>query len=615
MAGPRIRRAPRAFAALLTTALAAALLTGCTDGGPFAGPPSPQLLEGQHSSTLATAFQYGAFEVTAGHAVYDEVTTTLVVGTRWRNLSDAWAKAPSRFGAVALEPSPGAAPVTGEVVGWDESTVPPGASADLTFVWQNLAENPLEDGTLRIGGAEDRVTTIALADGTGEQQLAAREVAVDRWADFGPHAVHVRGALLTAGHLSDNTQADAEHRVLRLTLDVWNSTASRVGWVASDSLALRLPDGAVVRSRVTPSMREVVWSAHEGSWVEFEVPDAAAGDYELLLFRKAPGIFGEPVVGNSAVPIPVTIADADLAPAARPAAADLPQPIVPPRPGGDAPGAAAAPAADVPFEVDAPAVNAAGCDIRVTGGVLSPTTGQLTLDLEVSYLGPDPGDGVFSVPPSLTLQTALGFDGRLAGTLLQVNGLQPGIAQHVVLTFFEIPADFAPADAVLHLGRNARISFAGEATGQLTAPAAAEAETASAGEFTIDVQRYRVGFLTSADLAPGMVELELEYTVTTNSDKDHHTLFFTPTSQVYLARRDGYVTVPSIRDLTGVLQLEVGVPTTVHEVFEVPRTLLDDGVVYLLVRSRDETDFPTPQGWLETTIPVTLAGLGEAQSS
>ncbi|MBN9139982.1 MAG: hypothetical protein J0H23_04065 [Micrococcales bacterium] len=612
--------ARRHLAGGLATALAAVLLlAGCTPGAPFAGPPTPQLVDGQHSSKLAASFQYGAFAVTAGYAVYDEVTTTLVVGTRWQNLSDDYATAPSRFGTVKLRLASGGEPASGEAVGWAESWVPPGESADLTFAWRYLPENPLEGGVLTVGDGGERVTTIALADGAGEQQLAAREVAVDRWADFGPHAVHVRGALLSAGHLSDNSQADAEHRVLRLALDVWNSTASRVGWVASDSLALRLPDGTVVKSRTTPSVREVVWSASEGSWVEFEVPDDALGDYDLLLFREAPGIFGEPVVGNEAVPIPITVTRADVAPAERPADAELPLPLIEPRvpsagEGGE-PAPAETPEADRTIEVEAPAVNAAGCDIQLTGAMFSPSTGRLDLDLAVSYRGADDAGGVFSVPPTLTLKTALGFAGRMAGALLQVNGLSSsGAPQRTVLTFFDLPSDFDPADAVLHLGRNARVAFAGEASPQLGSAQPLEAEAASAGEFTIDMQRYRVGYFTSTDLAPGMVQLQLEYTVTTSSDADHRTLFFNPTRQVYLSRDDGYVTVPSIDDPTGILQLEVGVPTRVREVFEVPRTSLEAGTIYLLVRSRDETDFPTPEGWLETTIPVVLGGTGSAAS-
>ncbi|AYF97014.1 hypothetical protein [Protaetiibacter intestinalis] len=593
-------------------AAAALMLSGCTSAGPSTttGPALP-LLDGQHLAKPAAAFQYGAFDVTVGYAVYDDVTQSLYLGTRWRNLSDDYATAPSQFGIAQLRLEPDAEPVTGDVVGWDQSSVPPGASADLTFEWHYLTGDPLAAGVVGFGAAGGRMTTVALADGGGEQHLAAREVAVDRWANFGPHTVHVYAGLLSAGHLSDNTQSDGDHRVLRLSLDVWNSTASKVGWVASDSLALRLPDGSVVKSRTTPSVREVVWSASEGSWVEFEVPDDAVGDYELLLFRRAPGIFGTPIVGNSAVPIPVVVGDDAVASAERPADDELPIPIVAARPDPDGAVAPDAPAARN-IEVDAPAVEVAGCVVELTGATLSPfgVGSQLDLELEVRYDAPDDAEeGVFSVPPSLALPAAVEFGGRMAGAMFLANGLQDGVPLRVTLSFPEIPPDADLSTAVLHLGKNAYISFAGEASPQPDTVHPLRVDPASAGEFTVDISGYRAGSLTDADLPPGMVDLQFLYTVETSSDANQHTLFFNPTSQVFLVRDDDYVTVASTRDYTSILNLEVGVPREVRTTFVVPRSALD-GTVYLLVRSRDETDFPTPEGWLETTIPVPLAGPG-----
>lgn len=620
-----MRRLPSLVVAL--AACAALLLSGCTgsdgDRGTKEGPAKTlQLLDGQHSTVAAASFQYGAFAVTVGQAVYDEVEKALYVGTRWRNLSDDYATAPLRFGAVQLALGDDA-PVPGDVVGWQQSSVPPQATADLTFIWRYLPGDPLKTGVLRFGAQSERVTTVALADGAGEQQLAANTVEVDRWANFGPHTVHVTGGTLGAGHLSNNSQADADHRVLRLSLDVWNSTASRVGWTASDSLALRLPDKTVVKSLNTPTVEEAVWSASEGSWVEFEIPDAAAGDYDLLLFRRAPGVFGLPIVGNSAVPIPIHIDERALAAAPKPKKADLPVPIVSDRRAADG-SAPAAPGPEVSLTVSAPAVNVSGCEVALLGGTHSPASTSVELRLGVTCGTPAEtaatnGDAtgaagamLSAIPPSLTLKTALEFDGRMEGALLIASGLTPGVQATTTLRFPDIPADFDPAGAVLHLGRSAWISFAGKGEPQTPASRPVQADETVAGEFTVMLQSYRVGSFTDTDFASDRVELELVYTVTTSSDANQHTLFFNPSRQLMLSRDDGYVTLSSPHDYTGIVELEVGVPKQVRQVFEVPKALLESGTVYVLVRSRDETDFPTPEGWLETTAPVVLTGMAPA---
>lgn len=604
-------RAPELGKTGVAGALAAVLLlTGC---GPTAAPDGPpdapaiELLEGQRSAVIGTGTQYGAFEVTVGYAVYDEVAQVLFVGTRWANRSDDYATAP-RFNVARLDLGTGAEPTAGEVIGFDESAVPPGFAADVTFAWRYLAADPLADGRILFGAPGEHVASVALDGGGGDGQVALREVEVDEWANFGPHTIHVDEALVGAGHFSDNLQAPDGKRVLRIGLDVWTSTPSRVGWVASDSLALRLPSGGVVKSRIVPSVREVTWGAIEDSWAEFEIPAGEVGEYELMLFRRAPGIFGEPVVGNSAVFLPIDITDEafmPVGPADRPDGAALPRPIVEPRKDPAAP--PPVPGPDTAVELTpAPPVMAAGYGIELVEGVHSPAAGTLTLTLSVTYLGPESGDGVLSVPPSLTLPTSLQYGGRMTGALLLANGGTAGRAQQVTVTYYEIPADFIQTGPVLHLGNNAWIGFDGQSEPAIPSSRDVEAEAAAAGEFTVDVHSYRVGYFTGLDPAPGMVEIQFGYDVTTSSDESDHTLFFTPNYQLYLSREDGYVMTSSPLDATGIQQLELGVPKPVTTTFAVPRTWLDAGVLYLLVRSRDELDFPQPDGWLETTIPVHL---------
>jgi hypothetical protein len=611
---PRAANIHRA-ASRLTVGLvlgAVLLLTACVPTGDSTGTPAAPALErldGQRSSVLGTSFQYGAFTVTVGYAVYDEVEQALYVGTRWTNLSDDYATAPPRFNLFQLQTASVDEPVAADVVGFDESAVPAGASADVTFAWHYLAADPLGDGELLIGAGDQRVTTIALADGTGENQLAAREVPVDQWSNFGPHTIHINSALVTAGHLSDNSQPDAAHRVLRIGFDVWTSTPSRVGWLSADSLALRGPDGAIVKSVDVPSEREVTWGAIEDSWAEFEIPDDGAGNYEFLLFRRTPGVFGNPVLGNSAVAIPLTIDASAIRPVdvdERPEAADLPLPIVEARKNPDPAAPVPEPGPDRQVGIDAPSVNAAGYEIELVDGTYSPSGGNFDLNVEVTWRGADIGDDEFSVPPSLALPTALEFDERMAGALLLANGGQAGPPERVTLRYYDIPDDFDPDTAVVHLGNNAWISLAGKSAPMFPDEFVAEAAPANAGEFTIDVRSYRAGYFTGADPAPGLVEIEITYDLTTSSGASDHTTFFNPTSQVFLAREDGYVTAASPQDYTGILQLEVGVPQRVTTTFIVPTASLAVDTIYLLLRSRDETDFPTPQGWLETTIPVTL---------
>lgn len=578
-------------------------LASCTSTATSGEPRSTSLdlRDGQRGSSATASFDYGAFAVTIGYAVYDESAQALFVGTRWENLSDGYATAPPSFQLVRLR-TPDGHESPGDVMGFDQSAVPPGTSAEVTFVWRYLAADPLDEGELVIGALGARATTVALDGGHGENQLATREIAVDRWLEFGPHTVHLHSAMLGPGHLSDNTQADAAHRVLRLGFDVWISTPSRVGWLPDQSLALRLPDGGIVRPRLVPSVREMTWSAIEGSWAEFEVPDDAAGDYELLLFRRVPGVLGTPVVGNSVAGIPFTVDEAREAPRSIEA---LPRTALEPRAGS---ARAAEPAPDREIDVDAAPVNAAGWALTVTGGTLSPTNGRLVLAVEARHLGAASEDGVFAVPPSLVLPTALEFGARMTGAMLIINGTATERTAKASLEFWEVPADLDLTTAVLHLGNNARIAFEGGSAPVIPERLRAEAETATAGEFTVAVHDYRVGYLTGTDLAPGLVELEVGYDLTSSSGASDQTTFFNPTSQMFLSRRDGYVTVASPMDLTGIQHLEVGMARRMTTTFVVPRQSLESGIVYLRVRSRDEMDFPRPKGWLETTIPVTLTG-------
>ncbi len=603
MAPHGLRRALAATAALAMLPLA---LSACTGAPPAAAQPFP-LLTGQHAVTIDRSLQYGAFTVEVGYAVYDEVGKSLTVSTRWTNLSDGYATAPSGFGIMRLR-TPDADPVSGDPVGPSDAPVPAGESSELSFVWSYLEANPLADGQLVIGQDGGRLTTIALADGAGENQLAARPVPLDAWANLGAHTIHVTNALLSAGHLSDNTQADASHRVLHLDFDVWISTARRAGWVTGDYLALKLPDGTIVKPRDGVDSREMTWSVVEGAWAEFEVPDEGAGDYQLLLFRRAPGLLGGDVEGNSSVALPFTIDDAALAPVSpseQPKEGKLPLPLIPARPAPDGT-APPEPAADAPFALEAAEVNVSGYAVRVTGGTFSPASHQLTLDVEARYLGAV-ADGEFSWAPSLTVGTVLEFAHRTSGSLLVAAGASGNEPIRTTLAYNGMPDDFDLHAATLLIGNNARISLGDGAS----APAVpewldAKAERSNAGEFAIQVRSYRVGAFTGTERKPGQVELEISYDVTTSSDASQRTLFFNPTSQVFLSRDDGYVQFAPDQDTTGILQLEVGVPKRTSTTFVVPAASLEKGVVYLLVRSRDETDFPTPAGWLETTIPVVL---------
>lgn len=591
--------------AIAAVVAAATLLSGCTSAPPEEDPGPVELLEGQRLATLGTVFQYGAFTVTVGYAVYDAVAQTLFVGTRWHNLSDDYAIASPEFGMLGLRTSPGAAPELAQLPSWESATVPPGGSTEVTYLVPNLEEDPLDAGELIVGVREERLTTISLVDGGGESQLLPREIPIDDWANLGAHTIHVRSALLTAGRLSDNTQLDPDHRVLRVEYDVWTSTPRATGWLAADYLYLRRPDGSVVQSRYVEGVRELTWSAIDNQWAEFTVDDGGSGDYELLLMRRNPGLLGGTVEGNTAVAIPLTIDEVAFAPvsdADRSELLDLPVPVVAARQDPTTP--APTPPPDEEIALELPVLNVPGFLLQFQTASFAPSKGQFSLHGVATSLHPAPAAGIFTSIPNLDLPTALESDGRVRNARLFASGSEAVTGVAVTLTY-PTPPGFDPATAILHIGRSVSIALSASEAPAVPVWRVADAEVAAAGEFVVEVLAYRTGLITGADLAPGYVEIELDYTVTSSTDETWRTTYFNPMTQALIAREDGYVAIPQQHNYDHVA-LKVGEPHEVKTAFAVPAEELESGFFYLLVRSRDESAYPYASGWIETTIPIGL---------
>src|SRR5690606_29235745 len=91
--------------------------------------------------------------------VYDASTQELLLGLRFRNLSDAWAMPETQ---AELRVGSETHPVFGTVV-----DIPPRLSADVTWTVGPLEEDPVPDGEL-VWGRPDRDQPIVHLGGGGE---------------------------------------------------------------------------------------------------------------------------------------------------------------------------------------------------------------------------------------------------------------------------------------------------------------------------------------------------------------------------------------------------------------------------------------------------------------
>ena len=157
----------RLFSCVLTAT--ALLATACSSGGSSgvavvqrdygSGPKLLVLQPGQVRHDLNVDFQFGAFQVTIGTAVYDPAQQQFVAGVRFRNTAGEW-----NFVSLAstLRHGTDAWPLLG-----DTADVPPGAATDMTVSVGSLSADPFTDGSTWVWGDDDEAqAVINLADGT-----------------------------------------------------------------------------------------------------------------------------------------------------------------------------------------------------------------------------------------------------------------------------------------------------------------------------------------------------------------------------------------------------------------------------------------------------------------
>lgn|GEM_PF-4110075 len=574
-----------------------------------AGALAPKLAEGQSAHEVRGTFQYDAFLVTVGDAVYDRSATTLRVGMRFENLSDGW----SNTSVAATYTGPGVD--TPSTLFTPLVDVPPRRSIDLTAEVLNVTEAP--DSSARITwGRDDRDQPVLSIGGAHENLWVPADVAVDVWGGIGRYAVHVTGGRVQAADLAGSTQNAPGVRTLRLVLDTYALTMDPVnGFYPVEHLELVRPDGEKVEaSGSSDGFAPASWTVTTENWIEFPVEADVAGDYELELTSQSPKAMGSlhPELIEHAT-MSFTLPDVD--PGAPPAG-DVPRPDLSSVDASD-PTATTALPAPLDLDVTGAVINVGGFTYAPRRLTWDPEVQEATVTGDVAYVqtvtDEQPG-GVLDIAPTFSFTAGLASGSNLfTGTIADLPAIPDEGTVEVDLVFLSVTT-LDPTDLGLYLGpRSGMVSSAGLTADSpvplyppLPVTAGIDADPAVARDWSVTLTGYRTGFLQSTTSpSPGRLELEVFLTVTCGPAATDLSsgLVFTPTAQLFLAADDGYL-IAATRD-SGPLSFAPGETKQLSVTFEVSDAF-QPGALGFVLRSNNEITARTEI--VETTFGVQLGG-------
>ncbi|HEX5542548.1 MAG TPA: hypothetical protein VFX60_13485 [Micromonospora sp.] len=602
---------------LLSAGLAAVLvISGCTgersDGDDK--PPAQDALvlaPGQTRHHVGTSFQYGQFLATVGDSVYDENTKKFYLAVRFQNIGDGWAEpyVPAHL-TTASVPSITLNP--------DEfRRVPPLVVQTVTYVGDSVETDPTPDGRVTFGPPDRDQPVIALDPAQESTLFLSRPQELNGWLQIGKYAVNVRRARVLAGQLSNNQQAEAGQRILRLDFDVYCNRYDPVGgFFPAEHLILAAPGGDQPQETIGASegFAPRSWTVSTGNWVEFVVPADYAGTYTLLLSSVNTGGFTLHPELIERVALPITLEDGEPEPVAKadPALPRLPTP---------APTASSqpSPAEPEPLDVDlkSGAMNVPGFTYTPTRLHYDPAAQTAVVEGDAVYIESDnsTGDGLLDTPPQFGFNANLVSRGRLYNGSITGNSV---VARQgstpITITFLSV-TELDPADLGLVIGTGtgpAATLPLGPRSPVIADPppisgGAVSAPQVTAGDWSIQLLSYRVGHLHQVRrIRPGQRELELKLKVSASASAKAKGLglIFRPAGQVFLLSSGGYLT-QALAD-GGIGDFEPGQTHVLTVTFAVPDAFTP-GLLGVTVRGGDEITDIFTNSFAEVTFPAELA--------
>ncbi len=603
-----------------------ALLGGCTNTSFTSGsdraaqaPTTTALLlaNGQIEHALNATFQYGAFLITIGDAVYDRAAQAMSLALRMKNIGGHWNM--TTYPAT-LHLHSGDQPMIGNAI-----DVPPQTTTETTVSFAGVDSDPFTDGSITWGKDDEESPSIQLRDGQLAHGWRPATIPLDGWATIGKYSVHVTGGQILAGQLDLDAQAAAGQRILRLDFDEFAAVQDPVnGFYPIEHLTLRDPDGNVVdRLESSDGVAPVSWTATAGNWIEFPIPAAIEGDYELLvasLSPKAVGTLHPELIERVALDFNLPVVEAGRAPST-----PAPIPVLSPVTSAST----AAKPIDVALTVGS--VNVPGFLYTPNHVRWDPVDKTATVDGTATLLTQHPADsadqtaspsaagaaaGLLDIPATFTFSELLVSGGRSFTGIIDGDGtVAPGVPTPISLQFLDVDA-FSLDDAALFIGSRgsaaSSIPLGKESTVPLYPPEpttfAIDASPATAGEWTIHPIAYRIGlFDVGADVPPGMRELQIisDVSVSPTAVVKDLGLSFRGSVELFMARSDGYLRQPVADN-----QLQMYQPGETHRIavtFLVPDAFRPTRIG-LVLRGGDETADVTTDVFPETTFPVILGG-------
>ncbi len=588
-----------------TTRAATTSTTSSTSDGQVA---PVALGKGQVDHVVGATFQYGAFQITVGHLVYDSTNQQALVGLQFRNLSGNWAQS-----AIAGELLVGGASVPFSGQPYD---VAPGAAVDSTGTSSNVASDPVKEGRIRWGDVGRNRPVIAL-DGSGVVGgWLPTPVAISGWAHIGKYAVEATGGEILAGRLGDGIQAAEHRRILRVIFDLYAARGSGVsGFSPASNLTLRTPDGTLLDAvDGSPLWGPISWTSRSANWVEFAISDKFAGSYGLELASIGKLDFGV-IRPELIVRRPIAFRLADLRSSAAPK-----EPLVMPdltSPSAPATGAAF----DRPLSVGT--MNVPGFLYRPTRLRWDPAAQTATMDGIATYIQTESSaGGLLSSKPQFGFSELLVSDGRpYTGIVTGPTQVDPVHPTPISLQFLSVKS-LDPTRAALYIGARdalaASMPLGPGSSVALYPPAPASsritAPTVTAGDWTVRMRTYRLGLLQTAfPPAPGRRDLEVSMDVTAASAAHVGALglSFTPKYQVLLADPSGYDT-QAVAD-SGYVEQRRGQTLRLSVTFEVPETWKGGSTGFVLRSHSEIGELAT--SYVETRFLAQLGAAGDAAGS
>jgi hypothetical protein len=282
--GPGRGRKIGAVVALVVVALV--VLVILVSGGGGDGPSAPSAADARPANSGSEALQvgethvvdqrfgYGAFAVRLGRATLRAGKVS--IDAVFENL------APTDF---QFDPSRLALVSKGNVYNWSGDPVPKVAGeskASGTLVFTVYGPFDFADAALVAGGSDQNQAVVPLSGGSRQKLLLPRQLDAAGKASAGTLTVEVVGGQVTAGDFTYNQQA-AKGKVI-VHLDLRAATSERFGAnFLGGHLALSLPNGEQVAPKGGSNAILVTGATTEGLYADFEVPEAANGDYVLVV--------------------------------------------------------------------------------------------------------------------------------------------------------------------------------------------------------------------------------------------------------------------------------------------------------------------------------------------